>query len=366
MRRPAVVAAGAALVLLTAAAPTLGVRWTGIDVTILPASHSARVVSDTVARDFPPASPGNSITVVASAPASERPSLTRYADSLAGLPGVAQASPPVQVAPGTWEIDLVAPANPLSAAGQRAVTAVRAFPAPVPVLVGGPGADFADRGASIMANLPIALAVLAAVTILVLWLLTGSVVLPVKALLMNALTAVAATGILVFVFQDGRLAGPLGYTSQGGIEETNFLILAAMVFALSTDYGVFLLARISEARRPGVTGREAVTAGMQRSGKLIMSAAILLAVAMGAFVTSKLIFLKEVGAGVAVAVLIDAFIVRAFLVPSLMALLGRLNWWAPPALRSLHRRLAFSEAETPQPVVPAPEPQPASPSPARR
>jgi RND superfamily putative drug exporter len=217
-----------------------------------------------------------------------------------------------------------------------------------------------------MANLPIALAVLAAVTILVLWLLTGSVVLPVKALLMNALTAVAATGILVFVFQDGRLAGPLGYTSQGGIEETNFLILAAMVFALSTDYGVFLLARISEARRPGVTEREAVTAGMQRSGKLIMSAAILLAVAMGAFVTSKLIFLKEVGAGVAVAVLIDAFIVRAFLVPSLMALLGRLNWWAPPALRSLHRRLAFSEAETPQPVVPAPEPQPASPSPARR
>ena len=129
-----------------------------------------------------------------------------------------------------------------------------------------------------------------------------------------------------------------------------------MAFALSTDYGVFLLARIREARRPGVSEREAIARGMQRSGPLITSAAILLAVAIGAFVISKLIFLKEVGVGVAAAVLIDAFIVRALLVPSLMALLGCHNWWAPPRLRTLHRWLAFSETETPQEVVPPASP----------
>jgi uncharacterized membrane protein YdfJ with MMPL/SSD domain len=163
------------------------------------------------------------------------------------------------------------------------------------------------------------------------------------ALLTNALTAAAATGILVFIFQDGRLTGPLAYTSQGGIEETDFLIVAAVAFALSTDYGVFLLARISEARGPGVPERDAITAGMQRTGRLITAAAILLAVAIGVFATSKLVFLKEVGVGVAAAVLIDAFIVRALLVPSLMALLGRWTWWAPAWLTRLHQQLPISE-----------------------
>ena len=181
-----------------------------------------------------------------------------------------------------------------------------------------------------------------------LWLLTGSVILPIKTLLMNALTAAAATGILVFIFQDGRLTGPLAYTSQAGIEETDFVILAAIAFALSTDYGVFLLARISEARRPGVSEREAIATGMQRTGRLITSASLLLAVAIGVFATSKLVFLKEVGLGVAAAVLIDAFIVRALLVPSLMALLGRRNWWAPAPLRNLHQRLGLAEAENPR------------------
>ena len=260
-------------------------------------------------------------------------------------PGSPSASSPAQLAPGTWEIRLASPADPISAAGQQAVTAVRALPAPAAVLVGGSAADFADQGASIAATLPVALAILVIVTALVLWLLTGSVILPIKTLLMNALTAAAATGVLVFIFQDGRFTGPLAYTGQGGIEETDFVILAAMAFALSTDYGVFLLARIGEARQPGVPEREAIATGMQRTGRLITSASVLLAVAIGAFATSRLVFLKEVGLGVAAAVLIDAFIVRALLVPSLMALLGRRNWWAPAPLRTLHQRLGLGEAE---------------------
>ena len=272
--------------------------------------------------------------------------LASYGGRLATLPGIARASGPVQLAPGTWEIALASPSDPISPAGQRVLTAVRALHPPVPVLVGGQAADFADQGVSIAATLPLAITILVLVTLLVLWLMTGSVILPVEALLMNALTAAAATGILVFIFQDGRLTGPLAYTSQGGIEETDFLILAAIAFALSTDYGVFLLARISEERRPGVPERDAIAAGMQHTGKLITAAAILLAVAIGVFVTSKLVFLKELGVGVAAAVLIDAFIVRALLLPSLMALLARWNWWAPAWLTRLHQQLPINGTGT--------------------
>jgi uncharacterized membrane protein YdfJ with MMPL/SSD domain len=345
MRRPALVAVGTAAVLLVLAYPALHVKWSGIDATVLPASQSARVVSDTVAHDFPASDGASTILVVASAPASAAPTLARYAHELGGRPGISQATGPIRLSPDTWEIKLTGGADPISAAGQRTLAVVRAEPAPVPVLVGGAAADFADQGAAIEANLPLALTLLAVVTLVVLWLLTGSVILPVKTLVMNALTAAATTGILVFVFADGRLTGLLSYTSQGGIEETDFLILAAMSFALSTDYGVFLLARIAEARRTGVPERQAIAIGMQRTGRLITSASILLAVAIGAFVLSKLVFLKEVGVGVAVAVLIDAFIVRALLVPSLMALLGRANWWAPGPLRRLHERLVRPEAK---------------------
>jgi RND superfamily putative drug exporter len=213
----------------------------------------------------------------------------------------------------------------------------------VPVAVGGQAADFHDQRAAIANALPFALAALAGVTLVILWLMTGSVVLPIKALVMNGLTAAAATGLLVFVFQDGRLTGPLGYTSQGGIEQTDFIVLAALVFALATDYGVFLLTRIKEARDGGLSDREAVAAGLERTGRLVTAAAILLAVAIGAFATSKVVFLKEVGLGTAAAVLIDAFVVRALLVPALMGLLGSWNWWSPGPLRRLHRRLGIGE-----------------------
>lgn len=348
--RPGLVATATTVVLLVIAAPALTVHWSGIDATVLPTSQSSRVVADTMSRDFPGAgTAGNPILVTASAPPAAGPALTRYAGRLAAIPGVTQAGPPAQLAPGTWEIKLATSGDPISTAGQRVLTAVRAVPAPVPVLVGGAAAQFADQGASIESSLPAALAILAVVTLLVLWLMTGSVILPVKTLLMNVLTAAAATGILVFVFQNGRLTGLLDYTSQGGIEETDFLILAAVAFALSTDYGVFLLARIGEARGPGVSEREAVAAGMQRTGRLVTAASLLLAVALGAFAVSKLVFLKEVGVGVAAAVLIDAVVVRALLVPSLMILLGRWNWWSPAWLGRLHQQLGLGETGTPLP-----------------
>jgi RND superfamily putative drug exporter len=344
MRRPAAVALATAGVLLAIAAPSTGVHWSGVDVTVLPKGKSARVVQDTLAREFPALHGGQTITVVAQAPASARDSITRYADRLRALPGIASASAPVLVGPDTWYIALAGPGDAISSAGQRAVAAVRSVATPVPVLVGGQAAEFADQRSAIARTAPVAFAILVVVTVLVLWLMTGSAILPFKTLLMNLLTAAAATGILVFIFQHGRLTGPLAYTSQGGVEQTDFLVLAAVVFALSTDYGVFLLSRIKEARDAGATDREAVALGLERTGPLVTAASVMLAVAIGAFATAKVVFLKEVGVGTAAAVLIDAFMIRALLVPALMALLGRWNWWAPVPLSRLHSRLRLAEA----------------------
>jgi RND superfamily putative drug exporter len=342
MRKPALVAAGTVLVLLLIASPTLHVRWAGVDATDLPAGQSARVVSDALGREFPPQEL-NPITIAASAPASAGRRLDAYTPRLHAVPGVTGVQPPRYLGRDTWQIRLGANGDPISAPAQRTIARIRAIPAPVPVLVGGTAASFVDQQASIADALPLALSVLAVVTLAVLWLMTGSVVLPIKALLMNALTVATATGLLVFVFQDGRLTGVLDYAGQGGIEQTDFLVLAAIAFALSTDYGVLLMTRIKEARDGGRENREAIAVGLEHTGRVVSASAVLLAVAIGAFATSKIIFLKEIGLGALVAVLVDAFVVRSALVPSLMALLGEWNWWSPRVLRRLHDRIGLDE-----------------------
>jgi RND superfamily putative drug exporter len=164
---------------------------------------------------------------------------------------------------------------------------------------------------------------------------------------MNALSLSAAFGILVLVFQDGRLTGLLQYTSQGALESTQPILLFALAFGLSTDYGVILLTRIKEAHDSGMGTTDAVAHGLERTGRIVTAAAALFCVAIGAFATSSIVFVKELGVGTALAVLIDATVVRSLLVPSLMALLGNWNWWAPRPLRALHRRLRLDRIEAP-------------------
>jgi RND superfamily putative drug exporter len=343
MRRPALVAVVTAAGLLVIASPVLGIRWSGIDASVLPAGKSARVVSDQLARKFP-AQDLNAITIAATAPRTAGPELAAYEARLRTVPGITTVRPPVYLGRGVWELTAGATSDPISAAAQRTVQDVRMLRAPLAVAVGGHAAEFHDQKAAIASTLPVALVLLAVTTLVILWLMTGSVVLPVLSLAMNALTVAAASGLLVFIFQDGRLTGPLSYTSQGGIEQTDFLVFAALVFALSTDYGVLVLTRIKEAWDRRLGAREAVAVGLEHSGRIVTLAAILLAVAIGAFGTSKVVFLKEVGLGTAVAVLIDAFIVRTALVPSLMALLGRRAWWSPAPLRRVHHRVGIGEA----------------------
>ena len=206
-------------------------------------------------------------------------------------------------------------------------------------------------------------------TLVILFLMTGSVILPIKSLIMNFLNLSAVFGLLVLIFQDGRLEGSSTTRSPGAIEQTMPILLFAVAFGLSTDYAVFLLSRIKEARDNGASDSECVAIGLERTGRIVTAAALLFAVAMGAFATSQIIFIKENGVGTALAVLIDASIVRALLVPSLMELLGKWNWWAPAPLRRLHDRFGISEgaagARLPEPEPEARERGARRPGPAR-
>jgi uncharacterized membrane protein YdfJ with MMPL/SSD domain len=325
------------------ALPTLRAQWTGVDAGVLPTSHSARVVDDRLRAEYPQLS-SDPVVVAVHAAASERGAVDRYAASIGRVEGVAAVSAPQRLDASTWRIDAVVPGSPLGDRAQGAVKAIRDLPAPFAVDVGGSAARFADGHAAIRAGLPIALGILVVTTLVLLWLMTDSVVLPIKALVMSFLTLGVTTGVLVLVFQDGRFESLLGYTSSGGLEEADFLVLAAIAFAISTDYGVFVLGRIKEAHDRGLPQSTAITNGIGATGRLVSAAAVLLAVAMGAFATSQIVFLKEIGVGAVIAVLVDAFLVRAFLVPSLMALLGNANWWSPRALRRLHARVGLSEA----------------------
>src|SRR5829696_4005964 len=314
MRHPVPIAATAAAGLIALGIPFLGVAFTGVDASVLPRDHSARVVDDALKTEFPPSRTAP-VYVAAQGGPRDRAAVERYARRLGELPGVVGA-PRVQAAPGLYRIDLVGRGPALAEPAKELVRDVRAASAPVSVRVGGQSAAFLDQQKALSDSLPIALVILATTTLVILFLMTGSVVLPVKALVMNLLTLSAAFGLLVLIFQDGHLEGLLGFTSQGALESSQPVLLFAVAFGLSTDYGVFLLTRIKEAHDRGAPNSEAVSLGLERTGRIVTFAALL----------------------------IGATIVRALLVPSLMRLLGDWNWWAPKPLARLHRRIGLSES----------------------
>jgi putative drug exporter of the RND superfamily len=340
MRRPGPIAAGAAALLIAMGLPFLRIDFTGVDARVLPTDRSARVVQDALDAEFPP---GRSAPIYVIARTDDAAAVRDYAEQLRGLRGVDAVAEPER-AGSIWRIDVITGAHSLAAPAKQLVRDVRATGPPFPIQVGGATAAFMDQQSSLGGSLPLALFLLCTTTLVILFVMTGSVVLPVKALVMNLLTLSAAFGLLVLIFQDGRLEGLLGYTGQGALEATQPILLFCVAFGLSTDYGVFLLTRIKEARDAGASDREAVALGLERTGRIVTFAALLFCVAIGAFATSQIVFIKELGVGTALAVLIDAFIVRALLVPSLMALLGRWNWWAPRPLARLHARLRLGEA----------------------
>ncbi len=337
MRRPLPVAVATGVLMLAVALPSLRAAWTPVDSSVIPQGQSARTVADTLTRDFG-GQDTSPITVVLSG---DRAAAASLATTLDGRPGVRAVTAPRELDASTWQVDVLAVGSPEGETARGLVQDIRS--GSESVLVGGAAAEFIDQQDAIASNLPLAVGLLVVMTFVVLWLMTGSVVLPVKAIVMNALTVGSSLGVLTLVFQDGRFESLLGYTGNGGVEPTDFLVAAALVFALSTDYGVFLLGRIKEARETAGSEREAVAVGLERTGAVVTAAAILLAVAIGEFITSSISFIQQIGVATAAGVLIDAFIVRALLVPSLMALLGRWNWWSPRPLARLHDRVGIRE-----------------------
>jgi uncharacterized membrane protein YdfJ with MMPL/SSD domain len=342
MRRPATIALVTSAMLVAAGLPFLRIEFTGVDASVLPSGSTAKIVDTALRTQFPPG-PTSPLHVAVAAPRSSTSQMTAFAGRLRRLDGAAAVDRPRFIGKGTWLVEVTPDGPALEQSSLDLVDAVRAAPAPGRVTTAGESARFVDQLAAFGGRLPLALALLASTTLLILFAMTASVVLPLKALLMNVLGLSAAFGLLVLVFQDGRLESLLGYESQGALEVTQPLVLLAIAFGLSTDYGVFLLTRIKEARDGGATNDEAVAVGLQRTGRIVTAAALLLVIAIGSFATSSIIFVKEVGLGTAAAVLIDATIVRALLVPSLMKLLGERNWWAPAPLRRLHARLRLGE-----------------------
>jgi uncharacterized membrane protein YdfJ with MMPL/SSD domain len=341
VRRPWPVALVSALLLLAVATPALSLSFTSPGGNMLPAGAESRTVEDALASRFA-ANAGEAFVVVLKGSRADAERLAAAAERLAGP--LASGAPPTSLRDRAWRIDLLPRGSPYSRVQQRLLSRLRALSHPSGALVGGAAAYFADQKSAIAARIPLALLILMPLTALFLFLMTGSVAIPIKALLMNALSVSVAVGLQVLIFQQGHLSGPLGFEPLGGLEESSLVLMLVLAFALATDYEVFVLARIKEAHDSGLENREAIALGIERTGRIVTAAALLFCVAIGAFITSELFFTKQLGLGAALAVAVDASVVRALLVPALMTLMGAWNWWAPAPLRRLHDRIGLRES----------------------
>jgi uncharacterized membrane protein YdfJ with MMPL/SSD domain len=328
LRHPGVIAFVLVGAMIAAGIPFLRVELTRADASVLPTDSSAHRLSKILEGHFP-SDPSSLVTVAIEGEPGTARAIGRAKRELATTDGVARVTGPTRVSGGLRRVDAQLDVDPFSDTALDAVGVARDLHWGAPTLVNGPPAELVDQRHSLGKHLPLAIAIIVISTFLLLLLLTRSVVLPILALVMNALTVSVAFGLLVLVFQDGRFQDALDYTSQGALDTSMPILLFAVAFGLSTDYGVFLLQRIAECRAPARSEEESIALGLARSGRPITAAALLFAVAMGAFVFSDLVFIKEVAVGTAAAVLVDATLVRALLFPALLGLLGSRAWWAP-------------------------------------
>ncbi|MFE1315407.1 MMPL family transporter [Streptomyces sp. NPDC058755] len=349
MRRAPLFALGTTALLVLLGLPFLGVKFGTADDRQLPSGAESHVVQQHI-RDGFPGTPGGGLEILAEGKATE----TQYADykqRVTALPEVVRVDGPL-VKGDTAYFTVQPRGEAVDSAAQSLVGDLRSLKAPFDTKVTGTAAVLVDSKHAIGEHLPWAGAFIAIVTLLLVFLLTGSVLIPLQAVVLNALSLTAMFGAVVWVFQDGHLSGALGFTSPGSIETTLPVLMFCVAFGLSMDYGVFLLSRIKEEYERTGDHNEAVRHGLQRTGGLITAAAVILAVVMVAIGTSRVTNTKMLGLGIALAVLMDAMVVRSLLVPAIMRLTGRATWWAPAPLRRFHQRFGLSEGE---PAVPAQE-----------
>src|SRR3954447_9579361 len=373
MRRPVAVGLSAVALLLVLGSPFLHIRFGLPDDRVLPSSASSRQVQQQIRTNFNSQEAGALEVVAATAgnPTTIQPQIDAYAAALSKLNGVARVDAatgsyfggtrvigPIPssvrfVAPaGTW-LSVVPAVEPMSSAGEHLVHEVRDLKSPFPVQVGGQSAQLVDSKASLFSRVPLALGIIALITFVALFMFFGSVVVPVKALVLNVLSLTATFGAMVWIFQEGHLSGLLNFSPTGYIDTTTPITMFCIAFGLSMDYEVFLLSRIREEYLRTGDNERAVALGLERTGRLVTAAAATLALVFIAFATSQVTFIKLLGVGLALAIVMDATLIRRLLVPSFMRLAGDLNWWAPRWMRRLHDRIGFREApDPPRPADP--------------
>jgi RND superfamily putative drug exporter len=336
--RPIPIIAVVLAALVALALPAFDLRLTSSGEQLLPTSSSQRQFFEGLAKDYPQLG-GADVVVVARAPLAQ---VQRYAAGIP-LPAGGRVRDVKDIGDGLATVSLDVPGAALDDPARALTTQLREDTPGFPTWVVGQASGLTDFTDSMLARAPYAFALVALATLVLLFLMTGSVVIPVKALLLNVVSLGASLGVLVLVFQRGNLEGLLSFSSAGAIESTIPLLILAFGFGLSMDYEVFLLSRIVELHERGYSNDDAVVVGLQRSGRIITSAALLVVIVFSGFAAGKLLVIKETGVGLATAVAIDATLVRMLLVPATMTLLGDWNWWAPARLRRLHARFGITE-----------------------
>ena len=337
-RRPWAVVLGVVALLVGAALPVLGMQLRSSGIELLPEGAEQRVFLSTLAERFP-ATTAPAVRVVADAGVDE---VAEWSQDVADIEGVRAVDPPTSVGEYTVLDVRVSDPDPNSETATDVVAALRSDRPEFDTWVTGQAAGLVDFVEATSAEAPWAIGIVVLATFALLFAMTGSLLVPLKALLLNVVSLGASLGVVVWVFQYGHLEDVLGFTSAGGIETFIPPLVLAFGFGLAMDYEVFLLARIKELRDAGMSNDEAVVAGLQRSGRIITSAALIVVIVFSGFVVGELLVIKQNGVALAVAVAVDATLVRCLLVPATMTLLGEWNWWAPAPLRRLHQRLRLA------------------------
>ena len=352
MRRPVIVVLGIVVLLGVLSAPFAKVHFGGIDERMLPAGTPSRVVSERLAADFTGAGIRPIRVLISDASASDASAFQQRVTSVPGVTGVAvadqkAATSDAENTPSNVNtlLNVNYPGDASSVGARKIVEQIRALPRPsgATVMVGGTSASVVDQLHSLSSRLPWMALLVAVITFVVLAVAFGSIVVPIKAIVMNLVSIAAAFGVVTWIFQDGHLSGLLNFTPTGYVEASQPILMVAILFGLSMDYEVFLLSRIRERWDELGDNTAAVVSGVQRTGWLISTAAVLLCVVVGSFATSGITFVKMIGVGMVVALLVDATLVRLLLVPATMRLLGRHNWWAPKPLAKLYGRYGVRE-----------------------